>query len=44
MEIKIIVFTYLLSSEGCDGFPEHLDLALAPNKTNKGVEKQWDVQ
>ena len=40
LEIKITVFTCLLSSEGCDSFPKHLDLALAPNKTNEGVKKQ----
>ena len=40
LEIKITVFTCLLSSEGCDSFPKHLDLALAPNKTNTGVKKQ----
>ena len=37
---KITVFTCLLSSEGCDSFLKHLNLALAPNKTNKGVKKQ----
>ena len=37
LEIKITVFACLLSSEGCDSFPNHLDLALAPNKTNEGV-------
>ena len=40
LEIKTTVFTCLLSSEGCDSFPKHLDLALAPNKTNEGVKKQ----
>ena len=40
LEIKITVFTCLLGSEGCDSFPEHLDLALAPDKTNKGVKEQ----
>ena len=44
LKIKITVFTCLLSSEGCDSFPKHLDLALAPNKTNEGVEKQWNTQ
>ena len=42
--IKNIVFTCLLSNEGCDSFSKHLDLALAlalaPNKTNQGVKKQ----
>ena len=33
-------FTCLLSSEGCGSLPKHLDLALAPNKTNEGVKKQ----
>ena len=33
-------FACLLSDEGCDSFPRHLDLALAPDKTNKGVKKQ----
>ena len=41
---KITVFACLLSSEGCDSFPKHLDLALAPNKTNEGVKKQWHTQ
>ena len=40
LEQKNAVFTYLLSIEGCDSFPKHLDLALAPNKTNEGVKKQ----
>ena len=40
LEIKIAVFTCLLSSEGCDSFSKHLDLALALNKTNEGVKKQ----
>ena len=44
MEIKITVFTCLLSSEGCDSFPKHLGLALAPNKTNDGVKKQQNTQ
>jgi hypothetical protein len=44
LEIKIIVCACLLSSEGCDSFPKHLDLALAPNKTNKEVKKQWNTQ
>ena len=44
LEIKITVFTCLLSSEGWDSFPKHLDLALAPNKTNEGVKKQWNTQ
>ena len=37
LEMKITAFTYLLSSdsEGYDSFPKHLDLALAPNKTNE---------
>ena len=38
LEIKITVFTLMLSDEGCDSFPKHLDLALAPNKTNEGVK------
>ena len=29
---------------GCDSFPKHLDLALAPNKTNEGVKKQWNTR
>ena len=37
---KIIVFTCMLSSEGCDSFSKHLDLALTSNKTNGGVKKQ----
>ena len=40
LEIKITVFTCLLSKEGCDSFPKHLDLELAPIKTNEGVKKQ----
>ena len=40
LEIKTTVFTCMLSSEGCGGFPKHLDLALASNKTNGGVKKQ----
>ena len=43
-EIKINVFAFLLSSEGCDNFTKHLDLALAPNKTKEGVKKQWNTQ
>jgi len=37
LEIKVTVFTCLLSSEGCDSFPKHLDLALASNKHMKGL-------
>ena len=44
LEEKITVCACLLSSEGCNSFPKHLDLALAPNKTNKGVKKQWNTQ
>ena len=44
LEINITIFTCLLSSDGCDSFPKHLDLALAPNKTNKGVKKQWNTR
>ena len=44
LEIKITVFTCLLSNEGCDSFLKHLDLALAPNKTNEGVKKQLNTQ
>ena len=44
LEIKITVFTCLLSSEGCDSVPKHLDLALAPNQTNEGIEKQWNIR
>ena len=40
LEIKITVFIFLLDSEGCDSLPKHLDLALAPNKTNEGVKKK----
>ena len=40
LEIKITVVACLLSNEGCDSFPKHLDLALAPSKTNEGVKKQ----
>ena len=44
MEIKITVFTYLLSDEGFNSFPKHINLALAPNKTNEGVKKQWNTR
>ena len=44
LEIKTTVFTCLLSDEGCDSFPKHLDLALAPNKTHEGVKKQWNTR
>ena len=40
LEIKTTIFTCLLSDGGCDSFSKHLDLALAPNKTNEGVKKQ----
>ena len=40
LEIKITVLTCLLSDEGCDSFLKHLDLALAPDKTNEGVKKR----
>ena len=43
LEIKTTVFTCVLSSEGSDSFPRHLDLALASNKTNRGVKKQWNI-
>ena len=33
-------FTCLLRSERCNSFPKHLDLAMTPNKTNEGVQKQ----
>ena len=36
---KITVFACLLSDEGCDSFAKHLDLELAPDKTNKIVKK-----
>ena len=32
--------TCLLSDEGHNSFPKHLDLALAPDKTNEGVKKR----
>ena len=44
LEKKITVCACLLSSEGCDSFSKDLDLALAPNKTNEGVKKQWSAQ
>ena len=44
LEKAITVCTFLLSSYWCDGFSEHLDLALAPNKTNGGIKKQWNTQ
>ena len=40
LEIKITVVTYLLSDEGFNSFPKHLNLALASNNTNEGVKKQ----
>ena len=40
VETKISLFAFLLCGEEYDGFPKHLDLALAPNKTNEGVKKQ----
>ena len=40
LEIKTTVFAYMLSSEGCDSFTKHLDLALVSNNTNGGVKKQ----
>ena len=40
LEIRITVFACLLSDEGCDSFTRHLDLELAPKKTNKRVKKQ----
>ena len=30
LETKIPVFACLLSDEGCDSFPKHLDLTLTP--------------
>ena len=44
LEKKITVCACLLRSKGCDSFPKHLGLALAPNKTNEGGKKQWNVQ
>ena len=44
LEKQITVCTCLLSSEGCDKFYQRRDLVLAPNKTIKGVKKQWDTQ
>ena len=44
LEINITVFACLLSNEGCDSFAKHLDLELAPNKTNEGVKKQRNIQ
>ena len=44
LEIKIIIFICLPVTEGCDSFLKHLDLALARNKSNEGVEKQWNTQ
>ena len=37
VKIKIPLFAFLLCDEWCDGVPKHLDLALAPNKTNERV-------
>ena len=44
LEIKITVFACLLSNELCDSFVKHLNLELAPNKTNEGVKKQRNIQ
>ena len=44
LEIKITVFICLIREEGCDSFPKHLNLALAPNKTNEGVKKQRNTR
>ena len=44
LEIQITVFTCLLISKGCDSFSKHLDLSLAPNKTNEGGKKQQNTQ
>ena len=44
LEIKITVLACLLSNEGCDSFPKHTDLTLAPNKTNEGVKKQRNTR
>ena len=35
LEVKTSICACLLSSEGCDAFSEHLDLALVPNGTNE---------
>ena len=39
-----MVCACLLNGEGCKSFHKHLDLVLAPNKTNEGVKKQWNNQ
>ena len=44
LEIKKTVYACLLTSEGGDSFRRLLDLAVAPNKTNEGVQKQWNIQ
>ena len=44
LEIKFTVFACLLSDEGCDSIPKHLDLTLAPDKTNEGVKKQQNTR
>ena len=41
---KNTVYACLLISEGGDSFRRLLDLALAPNKTNEGFQKQWNIQ
>ena len=37
---KIILFVCLPGTQGRDSFLRHLDLSLAPNKTNGGVKSQ----
>ena len=42
--VKNTVYAWLLNSEWGDSFRKHLDLALAPNKTNEWVKKQSVIQ
>ena len=44
LEIKNTVSTCLPGTKGSDSFPKRLDLALAPNKTNEGAKKQWNIR
>ena len=43
LEINITTFTYLLSNDGFDSFSRRLNLVLAPNRTNEGLKKQYEI-
>ena len=38
------VYGCMSVSEGGNSFCRFLDLTLTPNKTNEGVQKQWNTQ